>query len=335
MAYVLLTSSAPSDSPGRPYPYDELDRMKRSASEDKFGAHQLTDDPEQANIILFVENCDTIRHYLEVRRHPYLRTYREKCFLHSKYDHPLPFLPGVYPSIEEGWYAKQRTRSGGYLKAFGHDFIEYEPSPVERNYLYSFSGSAVTHPVREKLFALEHEDQYLLDTSPFWPYAELDKTEKKQLEQQYVDVTRSSKFVLCPRGQGASSIRLFESMKMARAPVIIADEWVPPRGPNWNAFSLRVAEDNISRIPRILEEHEDCAVEMGHRARAAWEDWFAVEAFFHRTVEWCLNIKETRRRKEAWLRYSVLPQLLRPLHLKALVRKALPDSLKEPLSRLA
>ena len=42
------------------------------------------------------------------------------------------------------------------------------------------------------------------------------------------DFIRRTRFVLCPRGQGVSSIRLFEVMKSGRVPVIISDAFVPP-----------------------------------------------------------------------------------------------------------
>lgn len=321
MAKVLLLSSAPPDDPSRPYPYDELNRMKRSAERDKYGTHRLTEDPEHADVILFVENCDTIRHYLEVRNHAYLRDYREKCFLFSKYDYPLPFLPGVYASISKRWYDRQRTRSGPYLKAIARDYIEPDLEPEQQKYLYSFLGAANNHPVREALFQLDHEAQYLLDTSASWPYGDMDEKQQKEFQERYAEVTRRSKFVLCPRGKGVSSIRLFESMCIGRAPVIISDQWVPPRGPDWDAFAVRIAEKNIHRIPKILSTYEDRAAAMGRKARQAWEDYFSVEAIFHYAVNQCLDIKQARKFPESLLRYQAFLHLLRPLHAKALVRK--------------
>lgn len=332
MAKVLLTSTAPPNDPARKYPYDELNRMKQSAQCDKFGEHSLTDSPERADIILFVENCDTIRHYFEVRSHPYFKEYREKCFLFSKYDHPLPFLPGVYPSIERRWYDGQRTRSGGYLTPFAKDFIEYDPEPEEPEYLYSFLGAAGNHLLREKILALDYEDQHLYDTSQLWPYGDLASTTKETFHQHYVDVSRHSSFILCPRGFGASSERLFESMRMGRAPVIIADDWVPPEGPDWEAFSLRLAEKQVDNLPAILENNAHRAEDMGRIARETYEDWFSVEATFHRVVEWCLTIIRERKLPENVLRYRALIQLLRPLHFKVLLRMMLPRHLVRQLA---
>lgn len=332
MASVLLHSIAPSDDPTWPYPYDELNRMKRSAERDKYGVHQLTEDPDRADIILFVENCNTIRHYLNVRSHSFFVNHREKCFLFARHDHPIPFLPGVYASIPKRWYYRQRTRSGPYLKAFAHDFLAYDPEHDHRDYLFSFVGKMSTDSIRRELFQLDHPDQYLFDTTPFWPYGELEETQRTKLQQNYLDACQRSKFILCPRGEGTSSIRLFETMRIGRAPVIIADQWVAPEGPDWKAFSLQIAEKEVSKIPAILTEYEEKADRMGRKARSAWEDWFSEAATFHRVTEWCLDIMHERTLPERLLFFTVIPQLLQPLYFKSFVRAILPQRARTWLS---
>jgi hypothetical protein len=320
MASVLLTSAAPSNDPSWPHPYDQVDRMRASAAQDKFGVHTLTDDPATADVILFVENCSPIRHYLFVRHHAYYRSFPEKCYLHSRYDHPLPLLPGVYPSIERRWQRPHWARSGGYLVAFTNDFAEYDGGQTERSYLYSFVGAKHNHALRESLFALSGDDAYLLDTTPYWPYADLPADEQAALEAQYQDIALRSHFVICPRGRGASSIRLFETMRMGRAPVIISDAWVAPDGPDWASFSVHVPESEIAQLPGLLAERAADAADMGRRARQAWEDWFSAEATFHRTAEACLDMQAARWLPHSIYRAAAFAQFLRPIHFRALVR---------------
>jgi len=95
-----------------------------------------------------------------------------------------------------------------------------------------------------------------------------------------------AKFILCPRGLGTSTIRLQEAMQSERVPVIIADDWIAPIGPDWDAFSVRVAERNLQEIPAILREHERDAREMGRIARAEWERFYAPGAAF---TEWLMG----------------------------------------------
>lgn len=320
MATVTLLSTAQTVDTHRDYPLDELQRMQDAAAADRFGLHHCTDDPAAADVVIFVENCSTIEHLLEVRAHPVYRAHREKCFLFARHDYPIPFLPGVYASLPARWHHPARTRTGPYLKAFAHDFLRYDDGHTPRDFLYSFSGKTSTDPIRTALFELDHERQSLFDTSPYWPYGDLSPAERETLHTRYVDTILRSKFVLCPRGQGTSSIRLFESLRMGRPPVIIADDWVPPDGPDWSRCSVRVPEADIHRIPERLEKLEPRAEEMGRAARAVWTHWFSREAVFHRTVESCLAIKRERRLPESLLALSVLPQLAEPLYLRLVLR---------------
>lgn len=320
MASILLTSAAPPNDDQWPYPYDQLERMRLSAAQDKHGIHTQTEDPAAADIILFVENCDPIRHYLQVRRHPYYREYADKCYLHSRYDHPLPLLPGIYPSIERSWHKPHWTRSGGYLVAFTNEFTEYDDGRTERKHLFSFMGAAFNHPLREDLLDLSSDDAYLFDTTPYWPYGELPPEEKTILEERYQEVALQSQFVVCPRGRGPSSIRLFETMRMGRAPVIISDAWVPPKGPDWSAFSVRVPEADLHTLPDLLSARASEAAQMGRRARAAWEEWFSVASTFHRCADACIEMQAAQQWPFALHQAARFAQLLRPLHLRAFLR---------------
>ncbi|MFO8100167.1 MAG: exostosin family protein [Salinibacter sp.] len=295
--------------------------MRRSAETDRFGVHRLADAPSDADVILFVENCDPVRHYLEVRRHPVYRAHGPRCFLFSRHDFPIPFLPGVYASISRRWYDPARTRSGFYLDVFDKSFLPDAMPTADRTYLYSFIGQLSTDPVRTALANLSHPDQFVFDTSSYWPYADLPADTRAELETQYGEVARQSRFVLCPRGRGASSIRLFEMMRMGRAPVIISDEWVPPSGPDWSAFSIRVAESDIPGLPALLEARADDAIAMGRRARAAWDEWFSPESAFHRVTNWCLDLQNTQT--SPWRTpYRVGRQLAHPTYLRSFMRTA-------------
>lgn len=320
MASAHILSVADQQPDAWPYALDERDRLRRAAVLDRFGVHAYTPDPATADVIVFVENCDTTRHYWAVRRHPVYRAHRDRCFLLSRNDFPVPFLPGIYPSIERRWYDPSRTRSGFYLDVFDKDFVRPAPADQPRPYLYSFIGQLATDPIRSALAELDHPDQFIFDTSSYWPYADLPDETRQALETQYTDVAAQSRFVLCPRGRGASSIRLFEMMRMGRAPVIISDDWVPPVGPDWASFSIRVPEGNIDRLPSLLAARADEAVAMGRAARAAWTDWFAPETAFHRVVEWCLDLRASAPASAWTTPLRVARQLTDPTYLRPFLR---------------
>lgn len=335
MAQVSLLSAAAPDNPGRPYAFDELERMKTAARLDKFGVHEATDDWEQADVILFVENCGTFDHFFhEVRHHPAYRKYPGKCCMHTRTDYPVPFLPGVYASLRKRWYDPERVRTGMYLVAHDHDYVSYSENEVGSEYLYSFIGKTNTRAVRQQIMELDDGRAFLFDTTPYWPYGELPAEKREELEAQYREVSLKSQFILCPRGYGTSSIRLFEALRMGRVPVVLADAWVPPEGPAWDSFCVRIPESEVHLVPQILEERCHQAADMGRRARQAWDDWFSEHAIFHRVTEWCLAIRAERRLPETMHRWRVVPQLLQPLYMKALARTLLPVRVKNLLNTI-
>src|SRR5438309_4407785 len=109
-------------------------------------------------------------------------------------------------------------------------------------YLVRFMGSARNSPVREKLAALRHSRSFFQNTSDDFNrilHHQMDVRERLDYDRRYAELAKASKFILCPRGLSASSIRLFETMRMGRVPVILSDDWLPPLGPRWNDFAIR------------------------------------------------------------------------------------------------
>jgi hypothetical protein len=94
----------------------ELRTLRDLARRDVFGRYQVTDDPVEADLLLFVESArddgPAGHHFEGVRRDPLYRRFRGKSFLYSALDWPVAFVPGVFPSIERGWCWRSRARSG-------------------------------------------------------------------------------------------------------------------------------------------------------------------------------------------------------------------------------
>lgn len=116
-------------------------------------------------------------------------------------------------------------------------------------------------------------------------------------------------------------MRLFESMKIGRVPVIISDAWVAPAGPDWAQFSVRITEREIETIPRRLHELEPRYEAMGRAARVAWEQWFDRTVAFNTCVDYCLEIKRQQSvHKKIFQRMIVFKnsygQLVRPFYFK-------------------
>ena len=116
-------------------------------------------------------------------------------------------------------------------------------------------------------------------------------------------------------------MRLFETMRAGRPPVILADDWVPPDGPAWERFSVRVREEDYRSIPARREALEPEAAAMGRQARQAWEEWFSPAVIFHRVTEDCLSIARTPRRlPEPLASWAAWTQFARPSHVRHWLR---------------
>jgi hypothetical protein len=292
-------------------------RLSQAVGCDRFGKHQLVESPELADIILFVGS--TYPDHKDVRSHPLLRQYRAKCFLFQSDDYVIPFLPGIYVNIAKRWH-NHRTITGPYLQMTQWDHVPFVPSIAACEYLFCFVGSTRSHRIRRRLMELSHPRGYLKDTSENVA-KEAEKAffmlnYQQDAKTHYGDIISRSKFVLCPRGYACSTWRLFETMKAGRVPIIISDQWVPPTGPAWETFSIRIEESQVSRMPALLERYEAQAEAMGRQARVTWEEWFSSETVFHRIVEWCLSLK--MRNSHRSLISDIVPyvQLLRPFYFR-------------------
>ena len=312
MASVYLTTTA--DNGLVPTSHDDYLRMLDSAQHDRYRRHPLVERPEEADIILFVGSLES--DFWDVRRHPLVRRFPDRCFLYHGEDLILPFLPGVYPSLQARDNLLGRAVAGGYTAVL-HVDIPFLPFKPDAKYLFSFRGTFASHPrSREPLRQLmDHPRGLVVDLSTETRTGSVHAPGEHR--RTYIDLLRETKFALCPRGRSPSSWRLFETLAAGRVPVIMGDAWMPPPiTPNWDSFAIRVREKDLRHVPSILEEREADAEALSVRAREVWDDWFSMEAFFHRTVDWCVELQARRRLGERYARHVMLAAFLRPFNIR-------------------
>jgi hypothetical protein len=266
--------------------------------------HVIIDSPIDADIILFVD-VNKERFYQRLRKHPFLIQFPEKSFVYDESDAVIPFLPGIYTSAEKSFINLKRLRNYCYLSRHSYSnnsFIIHRKEKKE--FLFSFLGGS-TSLLRKRLYNIDFNQPNILveDTTYYqhWNYAQVSR---EQMQQRFVDICAKSSFVLCPRGAGCGSIRLFEMMEMGVAPVLIADNYLLPKGPRWEEFVVIVKEKDIRKLPKILKNHASEADKMGDLARKAWKEWFAPDKQFNYIVEACNDIKENRILNEKIYRFS-------------------------------
>ncbi|MEO6731801.1 MAG: exostosin family protein [Ferruginibacter sp.] len=239
-----------------------------------------TNDPELADAIIFVESHPVDDPYFRtVLAHPLFKKYRHKCVLYHDADLSVTALPTLSPSIESWQFNPRHKRPFHYIARFTENKT-IDAAPViyntDHKYLYSFIG-ARNHPLRNEILSMNHPaDSFIKDTFGINAW-DLNEADKVKFEQDFIDVINESSFVLCPRGIGPCSYRLFETMQLGRVPVIISDEWVPIPNIDWDRFTITVPESKIALIPQILNERKNEALEMGRLARKYWEECFSPE----------------------------------------------------------
>lgn len=155
------------------------------------------------------------------------------------------------------------------------------PSAIgEKDLWYSFVGTASTHPVRECIAAIPHTGNVIIRLRDRWhfqryfdmPGGPCIGEEERRNAIEYADILGRSRFSLCPRGTGASTIRFWESLKAGAVPVLISDLMRLPSFPGfkWEVAIVRIPESDAASFPSILRAiPERKEIEMRENCRRA------------------------------------------------------------------
>ncbi len=278
--------------------------------------HHLTDDPGAAEIIVLAGDLESLS---DARSNNFLQQYPEKTMAYSEIDAVVPYVPGVYGSAAEPrpWNLK-RTQSNIYFSRYASSMnpeIRHRPD-TPKELLFCFRGRRDCR-VRANIlnFQYHRPDVQVMETAGFMHWSN-GIVGQKEAQKDYADALATSHFALCPRGMGFGSIRLFEVMEMGVAPVLLADRYALPSGPDWPSFLIRVPERKFAQLPQLLEHRTRDSAAMGQRARLAWEEFFAPEVIFDRMIDQLAIIRQERIVPEGLFRH-VWPLLALPAHARS------------------
>ncbi len=243
----------------------EIDKRLEDIVASNTSEIELVDQPEGSDCCLRLHG-PTLDESLDKLIHHKLAD--PNTFVWDEGDQPTGRWPGLYCSLP-------RTRfDPRFHRAFCYRIVHNECVEAfdleNADYLWGFMGG-ITAPVRSRLVEALKETPSGFVRVQGGPWRNLYNRKGVPEKIEYAEVLRRCRFFLCPRGNGTGSVRLFETMKAARVPVIISDPYVLPEGIDWEACSVRVAENQVHRIPQILESYESRWQEMALNARAAWE----------------------------------------------------------------
>lgn len=152
----------------------------------------------------------------------------------------------------------------------------------EKDILCSFVGTN-THPIRSLLYEeLNKENDFYFSEARNWsPIVSNDKFE------EFKNITKRSKFALCPRGNIIQSFRIYEVLQLGCVPVIVTDVFSFPFKEflDWREFSIIVPPSKIENIKDILRSFTvDEYNNMLEKGKEIYNQHFTLEKA-------CLNIK--------------------------------------------
>jgi len=241
--------------------------------------HRLCDGGDSADVIIILEEWETRNknYYKVIAQCALVNKHLEKTYVINCDDLGRGFLPGCYTSLNPRNFNAKLHLAASYPYDI-NKFVLEGSNQVDRftgaEYLFSFSGTPVSNPIRQRVLDFLHShprgDIRSKDIQ-FHHHSDLDK-------QQYVNEIRNSKFVLCPRGWSPATYRIFESMALSRCPVIISDDWIQIDNINWDECAIRVKESEVELIPQILKEKEEQWQQFGRNAHKVWKDYFSPES---------------------------------------------------------
>lgn len=167
---------------------------------------------------------------------------------HISYEHILPVLKkmGIRTLFTPHVW---RDDPDVDILPFPHLAVNADP-PAQKDIFFSFIGAA-THPVRDVLFALPKRRDTVIQRRPGWHFYD-EPSARLAAGQQYRQVLSRSRFSLCPRGTGASTLRFWESLKAGAIPILLSDAMRLPAGFEWDSAVLRVAEGSAAQVEDII-----------------------------------------------------------------------------------
>ena len=159
-----------------------------------------------------------------------------------------------------------------------------------------FQGSTVTGSgVRRRVFeALNRGTSYRIHCRNTGGYFHMSHAPDQlaRLAAEYRDHLNQSRFIVCPRGDGLSSLRFFEALAWGRIPILIADQTQLPLEDviPYDEFVVRIPEAEVDHwedwVTEFLDDHPDLdrASRLAAETSRTWFTFDALARFVHASV---------------------------------------------------
>ena len=211
--------------------------------------------------------------------------------------HNDDYAPNLKISPNEGYLftttldSQTRESNEFSLPAFTGDFFSGSYYNINRK--LGFCG-AITHQVRSQILSILYnsnriETDFIIRRG-FWA-PEMTKDESRI---GYMKNMTDNTFILCMRGEGNFSYRLYETMMMGRIPIIIDSNQVFPFESiiDYSKFSIRIPINLINSLEEIIYNKimtltKEEIMTMQKNSREAWLEYFSPLGWiknFHKEI---------------------------------------------------
>jgi hypothetical protein len=207
----------------------------------EYGGCIITDNPEEADFIVFEDHGDPIQEIIGIKKY------------FEKFVHKLVFILSGDIDVSDDnslWFCSSivpNTSNKFQIYTYNPRIYAIEPGFNNKTIKGNFCGTIWNTPERQCLKTLSND--WIIKESNWW---NLDVQSKANLSYYTYDLMKSSYYTLCPRGKGSSSMRIVESLASGSIPILIADE-SNPFYENYGDLPIRIGREDIYNIKEILD----------------------------------------------------------------------------------
>jgi hypothetical protein len=262
--------------------------------------------PERADAIIIQEenSFKNFRYIKDLESDALISAYPEKVFTINTDDCATGLLRGLYTSLPKYRFNSSLYAAVPYMYYPNELVFAKGYDDVTPKYLASWRGNTKSNNLRSRMVsALEDKGEFCIEKTNSWLNHNDDE------KSYYVNLIKASKFSLCPAGWASVSFRIYESMALGKCPVIIADDFVPPKGPNWNDFALFYPEKDISELSLFISRNEHLANDLGKKALNAWQEHFCrdvIKEYYANTLLSLIRLTPKTSKKAELKRWKSL-----------------------------
>lgn len=190
---------------------------------DKFDFKSV-DSPRSCDLILVIDMhmASPYESYRKLLESDLYKRYHSCLLVYDESDRPMVFGRGLYVSMPRLFFNHNNHVAIPYWNS-PTDVYSHSSKALGKEYRISFRGNCKTHKVRTSLKSIDFDGYCFIDTS--------DENAHKfaAYGDSYIDLLLKSEWSLCPRGNGTASFRLYESVALGIPPVVVSNQFVPPK----------------------------------------------------------------------------------------------------------